>query len=89
MLPVPRYKELGVKPVWTFVKDVPELLQYFPDVQKDELPNRSFMWMILSTLKPDECKQLINEARVARSKKDEENNNELIEIHPEFLKKLN
>ena len=88
MLPVPRYKELGVKPLWAFIKEVPELLQYFPNLEKDELPDRYFMWTILSTLRYDEWKQLINNARNARSKSDKENNDELIEIDPEFLNKL-
>ena len=87
-MPVPRYKELGVKPIWTFIKEIPELLQYFPNLEKDELPDRSFMWTILSTLRYDEWKQLIWDVRNARSKCDEENNGELIEIDPEFLNKL-
>ena len=77
-----------MKAVWTLVKDVPELVQYFPDFEDDELPDRSFMWTVLSTLRYSQCKQLINEARTARSKKSETNNDELIEIHPEFLEKL-
>ena len=71
-----------------FIKEIPELLQYFPNLEKDELPDRSFIWTILSTLRYDEWKQLIWDARNARSKCDEENNGELIEIDPEFLNKL-
>ena len=88
LLPVPRYKELGVKPLWAFVKEVPELLQYFPNLEKDELPDRFFMWTILYTLRYDQWKQLISDARSARSKSDKNNNDELIEIDPEFLNKL-
>ena len=88
MLPAPRYNELGVKPLWAFIKEVPELLQYFPILEKDELPDRSFMWTILSTLRYDEWKQLIKNTRNARSKSDKVNNDELIEIDPEFLNKL-
>ena len=40
------------------------------------------------TLRSDECKNLINDARIFRSKNDEENNDELIEIHLEFMKNL-
>ena len=70
-------------PLWKMF----QTLSIFPRFTKGWAPDRSFMWNILSTLKPDECKQLINEARVVRSKKDEENNNELIEIHPDFFEK--
>ena len=54
MFPVPRYKELGVKPIWSFVKEIPELLKYFPDLEDDELPDRSFLWGILLTKKNNE-----------------------------------
>ena len=88
MLPIPRYKELGVKPVWELVRQVPELTIYFPTFKDKELPDRSFLWGVLGTLKRDACEQLLAEARAHRGKSSEENKDELIEIHPEFLKKI-
>ena len=76
-----------MKAVWAFIKEVPELLKYFPNWDKDELPDRFFMWTILSKLRHDKWKQLINEARNARSKKDKQNHDELIKIDSEFLDK--
>ena len=49
MFPVQQFKELGVKPGWTWVKDAPKLLQYFQNLEKEDLSDRSFMWIILST----------------------------------------
>ena len=77
-----------MKAVWAFIKEVPELLKYFPNWDNDELPDRSFLWTILSTLRHDEWKLLINEARNVRSKNDKQNHDELIEIDSEFLDKL-
>ena len=88
MIPVPRYKELGVKPVWEIIKEVPELLSYFPDFQANEMQDRTFMWSVVSTLRPDVCKELLEKARKVRSLDFEENNDELIEIHPDFMDKL-
>jgi hypothetical protein len=53
MVPMPRYKELGVRPVWSFVKELPDLMEYFPDVGENGVPERSFLWGILGTLRPD------------------------------------
>ena len=54
----------------------------------DKYPDRAFMWGVLGFLRGDAYKQLINDARVARSKGNEEDKNDLIEVHPEILDKL-
>ena len=54
----------------------------------DEYPDRAFMRGVLGFLRRDACKQLINDARVARSKGNEADKNDLIEVHPEILDKL-
>ena len=51
MIPIPRYKELAVKKVWSYAKELPELLEYFPDIEEDELLDRSFMWGVVGTLR--------------------------------------
>ena len=69
-------------------KEVPDLMSYFPDFQANEVPDRSFMWSVVRTLRPETCKELLEKARKARSLDSEENKNELIEIHPDFIDKL-
>ena len=61
---------------------------YFPNIDEDELPDHSFMWGILGTLKKDEWKKLIEEARVSRSLDSAESKEDPIEIHPDFLDAL-
>ena len=60
-------------------------MKYFPDLNQNELPDRSFLWTILGTLRTKECKQLLEDARKKRSNKTEESKDELIEIAPDFL----
>ena len=43
ILPVPRYNELSTKAVWNFVKEVPDLMNYFPDINDKDLPDRAYM----------------------------------------------
>ena len=59
-IPSPKYKEISVAQIWKFIKEVDELYVYFPDYSESELPEREFLWTIISTLKPDETKAIIN-----------------------------
>ena len=63
-------------------------MKYFPDIQEKELPDREFMWTILSTLREDAVKKLIEDARKKRSASNEEDKEELIEIDQEILNLL-
>ena len=63
-------------------------MKYFPDIQEKELPDREFMWIILSTLREDAVKKLIEDARKKRSASNEEDKEELIEIDQEILNLL-
>ena len=85
---MPRYKELSTKNVWNFVKEWPDLLNYFPTLKENELPDRAFLWGILGTLRTDAWKTLLEDARKARSKREEENKDDLIKVHLEIYEKL-
>ena len=85
---MPRYSKLATEKIWAFVKEVPELQSYFPDLQDGELPDREFMWTILSNLKEDTVKELIRDARKKRNVSAEDDNEELIEIDSEILKMI-
>ena len=58
-IPIPRYQELSTKRVWGFVQELSDLMKYFPNLNQNELPDRSFLWTILGTLRTKECKQLL------------------------------
>ena len=73
-----KYKELSTKNVRKLVKEVPELMLYFPDLESNELLNRDFMWTVLATLREAEVKKLIKDARKNIDVGDKEDKNELI-----------
>ena len=60
---VPKYHELGVNKIWNYVRELPELMQYFPDYDGKSLPELQYILDILYTLKPDIVADLIKEAR--------------------------
>ena len=84
----PPQQELGAKQVWGFVKEIPELLKYFLEFVENHLPDRSFLWSILGTLRTKEYRQLLEDARKARSENSKENKEELIEIDPDYLNQI-
>ena len=51
MIAMPRYKELAVKNVWGYIKELSDMLEYFPEIEDDELLDSSFMWGVIETLR--------------------------------------
>ena len=49
-----------------------------------ELPYRSYLWTVLTTLRTDAWTDLLEYERLARSKENEEDQGELAEVHPEI-----
>ena len=88
MIPVSRYKELGVKPIWELVQNFEELACYFQTLEEGKLPDSSFLWRILGTLKREEWAKILIDAWSRRGKKEAEDRRELIDIDPENLGKI-
>ena len=64
------------------------LNKYFLILKENQFPERSFMWTIISTLRPDATKKLIEEARKHCSIKPDENRDNLVEVDPEIFKEI-
>ena len=79
-LHIPQYKELSVKNLWPLVKDVADLMAYFPDYKQNQYPWRVHMFAILSTLRYTDIVNMIGNARKNRSLNNEDNEEELIHI---------
>ena len=67
------------------LKEEPGLMKYFPDIEEGWLPDRLFMRTILSTLRDEACKKLIEFIRNVRASDLVEHKDGLIEIDPDFL----
>ena len=88
LLHVPKYRELKVKTLWSFVKEIDNLLWYFPDYDSKQLPGRDFIFKILSTLQNSQLKTLIKNSRDVRSIAKPEDNMELIVLQKDLLKEI-
>ena len=89
---VPKYAELKVEDLWNIVKQDDELFCYFPDYEQSQLPERSFILKILWTLREDDMRNLIQQARSNRSTIHSNSEDQLIAMKPdirdEFFKTL-
>ena len=85
---VPRFKELSVKYIWPLVKEVNDLLEYFPDYKPKQYPDRSFMYSILATLRFDQVKSMVENARKNRALENKRDEDELVYINKELLKEI-
>ena len=79
-----RYSELSVKNVWKYVKDTPDLMRYFPNYLNSQIPDRQFMYSIISSTYPNALKVLINDAKKKISLVENNDDNEIIEMKQEI-----
>ena len=79
---VPKYSEISVAKIWSYVKEIPDLLEYFPDYDEGQLPERAFLFGVLSAVRPDELKALITDSRKKRSLNENSEENDLIYVAP-------
>ena len=87
-LHVPKYKELKVQALWNLVKDADEVFSYFPDYTDKQIPERDFLFKILSTIKTDIIRGMIKQSRDARSVVNQEDEDELILIKKDLMKEI-
>ena len=85
---VPRYAELKVENIWAFVKESEELLIYFPDYSRKQLPDRRFMYTILATLCLDVLKEMIEGAKKNRARAEEKQDDNFVQIEKELYKEI-
>ena len=85
---IPRYNELKVINIWPLVREVNELMSYFPDYEQKQLPDRKFMFSILGTLRPDELKAMVEGARKSRALKEEKPDDDFVYIENLLYKEI-
>ena len=65
---VPKYDELSIKNVYPHIQNDPTLRCFFPDAYpKGREPDRTYVFNILHTVKPDLVKQMILHAQKQRN----------------------
>ena len=86
---VPKYKELSVSYLWPLVSEVPELIQYFPKIQPNQIPARYYMNSILVTFRNVEFKTILQNTMKNRSLKAHESNKNFIHINEKLYDDIN
>ena len=70
------------------MKEIPELMIYFPDYTSKQCPDKDYLFSVLGAVRGDQLKELIQEARKKRLVYEEPDINEFIEITEEMKRKL-
>ena len=81
---IPKYPELATKNIWPLVKENEDLMIYFPDLKASQLPEKEFMYGILSTLRPDAIREIIASSLKNRSPIEQEDKGDLVEVSNEL-----
>ena len=70
------------------VKEFPEICTYFPNFENVEIPDWEFFWSVIASVCPDATKRMIKEARENRILGEEEDKDNLFEVHLEILNEV-
>ena len=65
------------------MKEVDELTQYSPDFDEGIMPERDYLWTIISSIMPDKTKELVQNPRKKRGVS-HENSSELVKLTEEI-----
>ena len=85
---IPDYPELAVKNVWPLVKENEDLLKFFHDFKPSQLPEKEFMYGVLSSIRPDGVRELVAQSVKLRSSSTQEENDDLIEVTCELKRDI-
>ena len=86
---VPKFKEFSVENIWPMVKDVPDLIKFFPDFKYKQKCDRRYMFQVLASTHYDEISNMIKNARKNRSLLENNDEAETILIHKDLLEEIN
>jgi len=71
VLTAPKWPELCTADIWAKMQNDAQVMCYFPREHRpgQKLPDRTFMWKVLFTLRGDWCEDLILQAHRLRAEK--------------------
>ena len=87
-LSIPKFRELAVEKIWPMIKEVPDLIIYFPDYKANQKPERKYMFQLLATLRYEEINRMLTNARKNRALQEEADNNEFVFVQSDMLKEI-
>ena len=85
---MPFYPELSVDKVWAIVIGDVDLIKYFPKYSQKHLPNRDYLYAILSSGRPAETNELLQNALRNRSVYKDRIDDEFIKVSEEWMEEL-
>ena len=69
----PRFQELSVYKVWPLITWVYKLMIYFPDYSSNQIPERTYMYIILTSFRYEKVKEKVKNERNNRALQNPDN----------------
>ena len=85
---VPRYSELSVEEIWPMIKEVADIMVYFPDYSGKQMPDRDYMYSILATTRYEQLKEIVDNSRKQRAKDNILPDDEFVYIEKNILSEI-
>ena len=83
-----QYKELSVKNIWPLVKEIDDLMMFFPDYNNNQLPCRTHLYDLLATLRYKEVLAMIKNVRNNRAQENQDDKKELVHISKHLYEEI-
>ena len=85
---IPSYPELSVKEIWPLVQKDEELVKHFPKYKLKQLPNKDYLFTVLSSLRGEELSELLYKAMKKRSIYDDRLNDEYVKVSNNWIEQF-
>ena len=85
---IPRFREIAIEKIWPMIKDVQDLMVYFPDYKDNQMPDRNYMFQILTTMRYEQVSNMLMNARKNRALQEKVDDNELVFVNKEMMKEI-
>ena len=80
----PSFNELSVAKIWPEIKKCDHIMEYMPDYNEDQQPERDFLLNIMNTVYPRSVFKIIQAAYSKRKPEEDKEGKDLIEITPQM-----
>ena len=81
---IPHSKKLSISKIWNIIKEVDEIMIYFPNYKLNEKPEKSYLIAVISTINPKATKEIVANARELRSIAVTDRQDNLVELTSEM-----
>ena len=85
---VPRYSELSVDEIWSMIKEINDIMEYFKDYTKKQIPESKYLFSELTTTRYKQLESKVKNSRKQRAKENDLSEDEFIYVDKNILSEI-